>query len=68
MDDGPVTPDVIRWAANRIIDQHEPPRRPNAGRPGRCAHCPPEESGKTCALLTEARMTLLADRLPHPLT
>ena len=54
--DQPVSTDMIRWVAERVLDMHG---KPVAEEPitGRCAQCPPEGS---CGLLHWALQALVA--------
>lgn len=60
------TRDAIAWAAARVVDMHADPVMPDSGRPGRCAHCPPEGTGDRCRALHEAKLTLTSMDVPHP--
>ncbi|MEU8282979.1 hypothetical protein AB0C01_01305 [Micromonospora sp. NPDC048905] len=51
MDDGPVTPALLIWTAQRVINQHRKP-------PSRCAQC--QDDG--CEMLTWARNALKVGR------
>ncbi|MGC4875694.1 hypothetical protein ACLQ26_05385 [Micromonospora sp. DT43] len=51
MDDGPVTPALVIWTAQRVINQHHLP-------PSRCMQC--QDDG--CEMLTWARDALQAYR------
>ncbi len=57
MDDGPVTPALAIWTAQRVVTQHhEPPSERRAT--GACAQC--RDGG--CEMLAWARATLRAHR------
>ncbi|MFF5174383.1 hypothetical protein ACFY3U_17330 [Micromonospora sp. NPDC000089] len=58
MDDGPVTPALVIWTAQRVVAQHhEPPNEHRAT--SRCAQC----ADNTCEMLDWARSVLKARRL-----
>ncbi|MEV0944490.1 hypothetical protein AB0I90_29510 [Micromonospora wenchangensis] len=62
MDDGPVTPALVIWTAQRVVAQHhETPEGPPP--PRRCFQC--RDGG--CHMLTWARDVLRAHRRPPPL-
>ncbi|MFF5172998.1 hypothetical protein ACFY3U_10225 [Micromonospora sp. NPDC000089] len=57
MDDGPITPALVIWTAQRVVTQHREP--PNAHRAtGRCAQC----RDARCDMLDWAREVLRAHR------
>ena len=38
IDDGPITPALVRWTAKRVITQHSEPASPHRAT-GRCGQC-----------------------------
>ncbi|MEU8083033.1 hypothetical protein AB0B57_05375 [Micromonospora sp. NPDC049101] len=57
MDDGPLTPALVVWTAQRVITQHHEPSREHRAT-GRCWQC--RDGG--CEMLSWARATLKAHR------
>ena len=60
--DPPVSPNVIRWAAERVLDMHADPVG-DEPRTGRCAQCQPNGS---CGLWHWARAVLGAAESVDP--
>lgn len=59
---GPVTQDLVVWAARRTIAMHDPDQD---GPTGRCKDCP-DQDPQGCRRLHEARLDLATAGLPHP--
>ncbi len=57
-----VSPNVIRWAAEQVLDMHADPVT-DQPRTGRCAQCQPDGS---CGLLHWARLVLVAAESVDP--
>lgn len=57
MDDGPVTPALVIWTAQRVIAQHHEPLSEHRATGG-CGQC----QGDRCEMLTWARDTLREHR------